>query len=230
MMVIGRLACAVFLFGVGTGVPSDGQDVRFDLPATVALSASATAIATEVPLPSTPHASARAPKTGKGGKTAQPTASAGEVTAASALAAKPGKAGQSAKPTLGPREAGPLLAPAMLGRPTDRLVTVNVLPAEDLEVYFEHGAAPGAYTDQIRAATLPGDQPSEVTLDDLQPDARTYYRIRHRLPGLSEFAADEEHSFYTKREPGTTFTFDIQGGSHPERVNKQFAPDLSARG
>ena len=222
-------ACAVLLFGACTAMPSDGQGVRVDLPATAALSASATAIATEVPTIPTPSVGAKAPKAGKGGKGAQPTASVGEVPTVAAPAAKPGKAGRSAKPTVGPREAGPFLAPEVLGRPTDRSVTANLLPAEDLEVYFEYGAAPGAYTGRTPAATLPGDQPAEVTLDGLQPDTRTYYRIRYRLPGASEFAAGEEHSFATQRAPGSTFTFDIQGDSHPERVNKQFDPDLYER-
>ena len=228
-LVIWHLACAVLLFGACTAMPSDGQGVRVDLPATAALSASATAIATGVPTIPTPSVGAKAPKAGKGGKGAQPTASVGEVPTVAAPAAKPGKAGRSAKPTVGPREAGPFLAPEVLGRPTDRSVTANLLPAEDLEVYFEYGAAPGAYTGRTPAATLPGDQPAEVTLDGLQPDTRTYYRIRYRLPGASEFAAGEEHSFTTQRAPGSTFTFDIQGDSHPERVNKQFDPDLYER-
>ena len=234
VLVIWRLACAVFLFGACTGAPSDGQGMRVDSPATAVLSASATAIVTEVPPPPAPPASAKAPKTGKGGKGAQPTASTGEVPtvaapAAGAKAPNPGKEGKGANPTVAPRDAGPFLAPEVLGRPTDRSVTVNVLPAEDLEVYFEYGAAPGAYTGRTPAATLPGDQPSEVTLDGLQPDTRTYYRIRYRLPGASEFAAGEEHSFTTQRAPGSTFTFDIQGDSHPERLNKQFDPDLYER-
>ncbi len=39
----------------------------------------------------------------------------------------------------------------------------------------------------------------------------------------------EEHSFMTQRAPGSTFTFGIQGDSHPERVNKQFNADLYER-
>ena len=33
----------------------------------------------------------------------------------------------------------------------------------------------------------------------------------------------------TQRAPGSTFTFDIQGDSHPERVEKQFNADLYTR-
>jgi hypothetical protein len=43
------------------------------------------------------------------------------------------------------------------------------------------------------------------------------------------FQADTERTFRTQRSPGSTFTFDIQGDSHPERVGKEFNADLYIR-
>jgi len=88
---------------------------------------------------------------------------------------------------------------------------------------------PGVYTWKTQPVKALAKQPIEVVLDRLQPNTQYYYRVRYRQPGAAEFSARLEHSFYTQRAPGSTFTFDIQGDSHPERLNKQFDPDLYTR-
>jgi phosphodiesterase/alkaline phosphatase D-like protein len=194
--------------------------------------------ASTMPLPAV---KAEASGPGKQRNGAQPAASVGEALATPALAAngkasKRGKADNGARPTEGaaaqaamPPGTARFPATEILGRPTDHSVTVSVVAEEEQEVYFEYGAAPGVFTGRTQAETHPGGKPFEVALDGLQPNTRTYYRIRYRRPGAAEFVAGAEHSFYTQRAPGSTFTFDIQGDSHPERVNKQFDPDLYRR-
>ena len=121
------------------------------------------------------------------------------------------------------------LAPEVLGRPTDHSVTVNVLPATDLEVYVEYGAAP----DSLYRADAAGAGAGRQTLrgHPQRPAAECAHLLPHALPrpGAAVFAASEERSFHTQRAPGSTFTFDIQGDSHPERVKNQFDADLYAR-
>ena len=169
-------------------------------------------------------------KEAKPGK-AQPTAAAPKAAPQTAtLVANPKDAKPSkAQPTVAAQASGPFLAPEMLGRPTDHSITINIVPAETLEVYVEYGTAPGAYTGRTPTVTLPSGKPTEVSLDGLQPNARTYYRIRYRQPGAAEFSAGEERSFQTQRAQGSTFTVDIQGDSHPERVGKQFDARLYVR-
>jgi phosphodiesterase/alkaline phosphatase D-like protein len=149
-------------------------------------------------------------------------------------AAKPverGRTGSGARPAITATEqpGTAFLAPEMLGRPTDRSITLNLLPAHDLEAYVEFGPASDAYTGRTPSMALAGGRPSEVTLDGLQPGTLVYYRVRYREPGASEYATGGERSFTTQRAAGSTFTFDVQGDSHPERVNKQFNADLYAR-
>lgn len=153
------------------------------------------------------------------------------ATATPAARASDAKAGKMAQTdsNAGPQGPAPFLAPEVLGRPTDHSVTVNVVPTEELEIYLEYGAAPGVYTGRTPAESHPGGRPFEVTLDGLHPDTRFYYRLRYRQPGATGFMAGEEQSFYTQRAPGSTFTFDIQGDSHPERVRKQFDSNLYTR-
>ena len=115
------------------------------------------------------------------------------------------------------------IAPEILGRPTDTSVIVNVVPATAMDVYAEYSSTTGAYDRQSAAVSAPGGSPIEIVIDQLQANTRYYYRLRY---GNS---TGPEHTFITQRAPGSTFTFDIQGDSHPERVNKQFDADLYTR-
>jgi len=114
-------------------------------------------------------------------------------------------------------------ATEILGRPTDSSVTINVVPAVSIELYYEYGTTPGGYSARTIPQSAEENVPVETLLNGLQPDTRYYYRIRYTG------AAGAEHTFMTQRAPGSTFTFAIQGDSHPERVKNQFDPDLYVR-
>ena len=116
----------------------------------------------------------------------------------------------------------PLTFTQILGRPTGHSITVSVLSPEDLEAYFEYGVKPGVYTAKTIAAKIQADKPLEILLDKLQPNTRYYYRMRSPHAG-------PEYTFQTQRTPGNTFTFGVQGDSHPERLNRMYNPDLYVR-
>lgn len=134
-----------------------------------------------------------------------------------------------AKPKGGEQPSAPVsvnrnvIAPEILGRPTNNSIVINVVPAQVMAIVVEYGITAGVYDHQSAVVSAPGSSPIELTLDQLQPNTRYYYRVRYGD------AAGEEHSFMTQRAPGSSFTFGIQGDSHPERVNKQFNADLYAR-
>jgi len=116
----------------------------------------------------------------------------------------------------------------VLGRPTARAVTASILSAEGLEGYFEYGSASGKYTQKTGLVNFSPGIPVEVQLDRLSPDKQFFYRICRRKPGESAFTRGEERSFHMQRAPGSTFVFEIQGDSHPERPH-QFNPELYAQ-
>ncbi len=116
-----------------------------------------------------------------------------------------------------------VIAPEILGRPTNNSIMINVVPAKPMNIVVEYGTAAGMYDHQSAAVSAPGAAPIEITLEKLQPNTRYYYRVRYGD------TAGEEHSFMTQRASGSTFTFGIQGDSHPERVNNQFNADLYER-
>ncbi len=115
------------------------------------------------------------------------------------------------------------IADAILGRPTDTSITVNLVPAVDMEIYYEYGLQPGVYTAQTAPQTAQAGQPLETLINGLQSDRRYYYRLRYST------TAGPERSFVTQRAPGSVFSFAVQGDSHPERVKNQFDPDLYIR-
>jgi len=102
----------------------------------------------------------------------------------------------------------------LLGRPTDRSVTVNVVADKDLDVFFEYGIESGTYNERTNTAKFQDGSPVEMVIDQLQPNTRYYYRMRYCQPGESEFSAGEEYTFHTQRPPGSTFTFTVQADSH----------------
>lgn len=167
--------------------------------------------------------------------TAVPTATVSEAVVASPTPAgkKPPKASKTPKsnnrqpsaeaPTSVSPSNPDFIAAEILGRPTATSVTVNVVPAIAMEIYYEYGTQPGLYTARTFPQSVAAEAPLETLIDGLQPGTRYYYRLRY-----SE-AAGQEHSFITQRAPGSTFIFDIQGDSHPERLKNQFDAGLYTR-
>lgn len=115
----------------------------------------------------------------------------------------------------------------VLGRPTDRSVTLSVLSATAREARLEYGVLGGAMTGKVEARTLRAGEPSEFELSGLEADRAYAYRLRMR----SAVGEDrvEEGTFRTQRSKGSTFRFALQGDSHPERLGKMYDPRLYER-
>ena len=153
----------------------------------------------------------------------QPTAAAqsSESSSSSSTAAK-----AKTQPTPAPANNSDFSATEILGRPTNTSVTANVVPAKNMDIYYEYGTASSNYTNQTPTTSAKANTPLESLIDKLTPNTRYYYRLRYRQIGTSAFAAGAEHTFVTQRVPGSTFTFDMIGDSHPERIGKQFDTEL----
>lgn len=130
----------------------------------------------------------------------------------------------------------------ILGRPTDRSVTVNALfPVDHDSAYIEYGPASGALTAQTTPQSgLKANVPYVQVLSGLEPNRPYFYRIRFRRSPADAYGASAEHRFHTQRAPGATFTFTVVADSHlfttahnlPERYARTLAnaradaPDL----
>jgi len=114
----------------------------------------------------------------------------------------------------------------ILGRPTDRSIAVSVLAPGQTKFLVEYGVSPGKYAAKTVSRKSGAGKPVEIEIDGLKPDTRYYYRLLSRQQGNSHYLEGEENSFHTQRAPGSTFTFALQGDSHPERYGKMYDPDL----
>lgn len=104
----------------------------------------------------------------------------------------------------------------ILGRPTDRSVTVNLMFQSDQESFFlEYGEAPGSW---LRQTPLRSGLKARVAYEEvvagLEPNRRYYYRLRFRGAGQVAYGATAEYTFHTQRAPGTTFAFTLIADSH----------------
>jgi hypothetical protein len=117
------------------------------------------------------------------------------------------------------------IAGPMLGRPTDRSVTINLMSLVGLDIYAEIGTGAGEYS---RATNPLLDRKAgtaiDLVIDGLQPNTLYHYRLRYKRPGRGEYATGLEGSFHTARPPGETFRFTIQADSHIVGAIKQNNP------
>jgi hypothetical protein len=116
----------------------------------------------------------------------------------------------------------------VLGCPTDKSVIVSILSAEDIDGYIEYGTSSGNYTNKTDAVVISAGKPTEIVLNELQPNTQYFYRLNYKKQQGDSVMVQPEYSFHTQRSPGSTFIFDIQGDSHPER-SKQNDPELYTR-
>ena len=114
----------------------------------------------------------------------------------------------------------------LIGRPTDKSVTLNVLSAQSREGYVEYGSSSGSYASKTEPVKLEAGMPREVTIDKLERDRQYFYRLQVRKSGDNAFSVATEGSFRTQRSPGSTCVFGVQGDSHPERPGKMYDAEL----
>lgn len=111
----------------------------------------------------------------------------------------------------------------ILGRPTDRSVSLSILSKRAMTCCVEFGDAAKPFARITAEATVKPGVPQVIEIDGLAADTAYAYRLRARPDGALIGASG---SFHTQRRPGSNFTFAVQGDSHPERPGKMYHADL----
>jgi phosphodiesterase/alkaline phosphatase D-like protein len=117
----------------------------------------------------------------------------------------------------------------ILGRPTEQSIAMSVLSASDIEARIEYGDKPGVYDGSTQTRASQAGVPFEFEISSLTPSASYSYQLLTRPRGVREFRPRIKGTFRTQRPPGSTFTFALQGDSHPEREGKMYDPGLYAQ-
>lgn len=115
------------------------------------------------------------------------------------------------------------------GCPTDQSITLSIVLARDQEAFVEYGTEPNKYTGKSGTLVAFSSGPVVITINGLRPATRYYYRLKYRDRSEGTFHSLAESWFATQALPSGTFTFGLQGDSHPERNGKMFNPDLYRR-
>ena len=109
----------------------------------------------------------------------------------------------------------------VLGRPTDRSITVRVMPFENGQGRIRYGVdqgLPGASQPanlQTTAWTkFQNDVPVSIELADLNPSTRYSYTWEYQIEGATKSLETPVYSFHTQRTPGSSFVFTVTSDSH----------------
>ncbi len=103
----------------------------------------------------------------------------------------------------------PFVLKPLLGRPTDKSITINLMTGKDLDIYFEYGYSKDSLNIKTKKYNLKSFQAEDITLKDLKPDTQYYYRVIHgdNKPG-------KIFQFHTQRKKGKEFVFAVMADTH----------------
>lgn len=122
--------------------------------------------------------------------------------------------------------ADPNTGNVILGRPTSTSIAVSFLPSESLSFYIEYGTSRASFLKKTPVTKASSDTPSVIDISGLKASTKHYYRIRTKRDSETKFATGKTNSFSTAKVTGSTFSFSVQGDTHPERAGKMFNADL----
>lgn len=102
----------------------------------------------------------------------------------------------------------------ILGRPTDKSVTISALFSQVVQVYFEYGLSPGNFSDKTPTFTSLAETPVVADLQALLPNTRYFYRTVYKRTGAPNFQYGPTRTFHTQRARGSKFSFVIEADEH----------------
>ena len=120
----------------------------------------------------------------------------------------------------------PGLSNIILGRPTDSSIAISVLGTEAQSVYVEYGTSKTALVKKSATVALAAGMPQVIEINGLKANTKNYYRLRYKKANEPSFTTGKTNSFSTAKTSGKSFSFSVQGDTHPERAGKMFNADL----
>ena len=112
------------------------------------------------------------------------------------------------------------------GRPTSNSVALSIMSSIDVDAYIEYGVSKTVLNRKTTTFGLNSMRPTIFDIEKLSGNTTYYYRINYRSSSSQVFAKSDTAKFMTQKRPGKTFSFTLQGDTHPERAGKMFNSDL----
>ena len=119
-----------------------------------------------------------------------------------------------------------LIGNVVVGSPTDHSVTISFLAEIEMSVWAEYGLNEEKLTEKTQIVKALSDAPIEFEINNLNRNSRYFYCVKYKKEEDSQPLKTPVNSFQTQRSENSSFTFGVQGDSHPERQGKMFNPDL----
>lgn len=107
----------------------------------------------------------------------------------------------------------------ILGRPTNKSITVQIVFAEPAEVCIQFGTVSGKLNERTTWRTFAPGEPAEMVLENLKANTRYFYQVCYRQPGTTNFLTRPERTFHTQRPPSSPFTFVVQADPHLDAMS-----------
>jgi len=114
----------------------------------------------------------------------------------------------------------------ILGRPTNNSIAISVLSSQEVTASVQYSYSKSSYSLISDQVSINPETPSVIELISLKPNTKIYYRIRYKNTGSNSFSYSKQSSFMTQRTAGESFSFSVQGDTHPERAGKMFNSEL----
>lgn len=113
----------------------------------------------------------------------------------------------------------------ILGRPTDKSITLSVLMHSDLKIRIAYGKAGKELSSQTGLFDLKSGYPLEIALGGLSADTAYEYRVVDAVTGKQVLPEEGNGSFRTCRAQGSSFVFTMQADSH---LDENTSPEIYA--
>ena len=107
-----------------------------------------------------------------------------------------------------------LIAPGLLGIPTDKSVVFNAVSDKQLSAYIAYGETENNLNQQTTQQLFQAGEPIEITIDGLKANKRYYYQLHYKKSDDTDFTSATKGTFITQRAKGETFSFAIEADPH----------------
>jgi len=109
---------------------------------------------------------------------------------------------------------GDLIAPGLLGIPTDKSVVFNALSDKQLSAYIAFGTNESNLNQQTSQQTFEAEIPIEIIIDGLEANKSYYYELRYKKSEDPGFTPATKGTFTTQRTKGENFSFAVEADPH----------------
>ena len=116
----------------------------------------------------------------------------------------------------------------VLVSPTNNSISMSVMSNVKISAYLELGTSKTVFPIRTTAVDLAANSPTILKASNLKSNTNYYYRIRFKSSDSKTYQTSKVFGFVTQRIQNSTFSFTVQGDTHPERKGKMFGEELYA--